>query len=100
MNSFSVAFSFSLVIGMSVCQVILISATTGQRTEKLFESIDRSAKQFSRRIPTAVINEVVNDATMWMVSIICKNRLWFCFLDFDFLLFLLKYLIGAADCGL
>jgi predicted GTPase len=31
----------------------------GQRTEKLFEAVDRAAKQFSRRIPTAIINEVV-----------------------------------------
>ena len=51
---------------MLFLQVVLISATTGQRTEKLFESIERASQQFSRRISTAVINEVVNDATMWM----------------------------------
>jgi GTPase len=45
---------------------VLISATTGQRTEKLFESVDRSAKQFGRRISTGVLNEIVNDATLWM----------------------------------
>ena len=47
-------------------EVVLISAKTGQRTEKLFEAVDRAAKQFSRRIPTAIINEVVQDATAWM----------------------------------
>ena len=47
-------------------EVALISAKTGQRTEKLFEAVDRAAKQFSRRIPTAIINEVVQDATAWM----------------------------------
>lgn len=46
--------------------VVLMSALTGQRTEKLFESIDKAAKQFARRIPTATLNEVVQDATMWM----------------------------------
>jgi len=46
--------------------IVLISATTGQRTEKLFESVDRSAKQFARRISTGVLNEIVNDATLWM----------------------------------
>ena len=34
-------------------------SSAGQRTEKLFEAVDRAAKQFSRRIPTAIINEVV-----------------------------------------
>ena len=46
-------------------EVVLISALTGQRCDKLFEAIDRSASQFSRRIPTAIVNEVVQDATMW-----------------------------------
>lgn len=47
-------------------EIVLISAVSGQRTEKLFECVDRSAKQFNRRISTAIINEVVNDATLWM----------------------------------
>lgn len=47
-------------------QVVLTSATTGQRTEKLFASVDRSAAQFMRRIPTGVLNEIVNDATLWL----------------------------------
>ena len=47
-------------------EVILISAKTGQRTDKLYEKIDKAARQFSRRIPTAVLNEVIQDAAMWM----------------------------------
>ena len=44
----------------------MISAKTGQRTEKLFEAVDRAAQQFCRRVSTAVLNEVVHDATLWM----------------------------------
>lgn len=47
-------------------EVVLISATSGQRIDKLFEAVDRAAKQFSRRISTATLNEVVQDAVMWM----------------------------------
>jgi GTPase len=47
-------------------EICLISAKTGQRTEKLFSLVDRAAKQFSRRIPTAVLNEVIQDAVLWM----------------------------------
>ena len=47
-------------------EVVVVSAKTGQRTDKLFEVIDKSAQQFYRRIPTAVINEVVQDATLWL----------------------------------
>jgi len=46
--------------------VVLISATEGQRTEKLFEMIRHSQTQFRRRISTGILNEVVNDATLWM----------------------------------
>ena len=38
----------------------------GQRTEKLFECIDRAAAQFRRRVSTSVLNEIVNDATLWL----------------------------------
>ena len=46
--------------------VSLVSAQTGQRTEKLLESIDVAVKQFTKRVSTAIINEVVSEATMWM----------------------------------
>jgi GTPase len=47
-------------------EIVLTSALTGQRTEKLFECIDKAAEQFSRRVSTSVINEVVQEATLWM----------------------------------
>ena len=47
-------------------EIVLISAKTGQRTEKLFSVVDRAAKQFSKRISTAILNEVVQDAASWM----------------------------------
>ena len=46
--------------------IVLISAKTGQRTEKLFDAVNRAAMQFQRRISTSVLNEVVHDATLWM----------------------------------
>lgn len=55
-------------------QVVLTSATTGQRTEKLFASVDISATQFMRRISTNVLNEVVNDATLWLAPPTIGNR--------------------------
>lgn len=44
----------------------MISAKEGIRTEKLFQSITKSSTQFTRRIPTAVLNEVVSDAVLYM----------------------------------
>ncbi|MGG6268082.1 ribosome biogenesis GTPase Der [Leptolyngbya sp. AN03gr2] len=44
---------------------IFISAKTGQRVEKIFELIDRAAEQHKRRVSTAVINEVLEDALSW-----------------------------------
>lgn len=43
-----------------------MSAVTGLRTEKLFDAVERASLQFKRRIPTAIINEIVQDATLWM----------------------------------
>jgi GTP-binding protein len=42
--------------------VIFISAKTGQRVNKLFEMINNVANENSKRISTAVINEVINEA--------------------------------------
>lgn len=47
-------------------EVVLMSAATGLRTEKLFDAVQRAATQFKRRVSTAIINEVVQDATLWM----------------------------------
>ncbi len=46
----------------SYAPIIFISAKTGQRVNKLFEMINNVAEQNSKRISTAVINEVINEA--------------------------------------
>jgi hypothetical protein len=50
--------------------LLLLLLPLGQRTEKLFEAVDRAAKQFSRRIPTAIINEVVQGKTNIYLSFV------------------------------
>ena len=42
--------------------IMFISAKTGQRVNKIFELINNVAKENSKRISTAVINEVINEA--------------------------------------
>lgn len=42
-------------MSLAVSQVIVCSATTGQRTDKIFDAIERAAKQFYKRVPTAII---------------------------------------------
>ena len=62
-------------------EIVLISAKTGQRTEKLFQAVDRAGKQFTKRVPTAVLNEVVQDAVLWMAppKIGAKSgRIYYC----------------------
>lgn len=44
--------------------VVVLSALTGQRSDKLLEIASRAAKQFKRRVTTSVLNEVVYDATI------------------------------------
>ena len=44
---------------------IFISAMTGQRVSKIFELVDRAAEQHRRRVTTATINEVLEDAVRW-----------------------------------
>lgn len=42
--------------------IIFISAKTGQRVNKIFEMINNVAAENSKRVSTAVINEVINEA--------------------------------------
>ncbi len=46
-------------------EMIFVSAMTGQRVEKILERVKLAAEQHSRRVTTAVINEVLEDATRW-----------------------------------
>jgi GTP-binding protein len=45
--------------------VIFISAMTGQRVNKILELVDVAVEQHRRRVTTAVINEVIEDAVSW-----------------------------------
>ena len=59
----------------------MVSAKTGQRLDKLYYSISKASKQFSRRISTAILNEIVSDAVLWMAppSIRGKTgRVYYC----------------------
>ena len=49
---------------MPYAEILFISAKTGQRTEKLFESIDTVIANQSLRIQTGVLNEIVSEAVM------------------------------------
>jgi GTP-binding protein len=44
---------------------IFVSALTGQRVDKILEVVDRAVEQHRRRVTTAVINEVITEATTW-----------------------------------
>ena len=47
---------------LSYAPVIFISAKTGQRVDKLFDIINHVAEQNAMRIPTATLNQVINEA--------------------------------------
>ena len=47
---------------MTYAPVLFISARTGQRVDKLFDLIDHVVDQAAMRIPTGVLNQVLNDA--------------------------------------
>eukprot|EP00968_Pinguiococcus_pyrenoidosus_P021056 scaffold2664_cov267-Pinguiococcus_pyrenoidosus.AAC.4 len=44
---------------------VFISALTGQRCDKIYDAVKSAARQHRRRIPTAILNEVIRDAVMW-----------------------------------
>ncbi|NMG08313.1 ribosome biogenesis GTPase Der [Brasilonema sp. UFV-L1] len=46
-------------------QTIFVSALTGQRVEKILELVDKAAESHKRRVSTAVINEVLEEAVGW-----------------------------------
>lgn len=50
-------------------EVILVSAVTGQRTDKLLEAVDRAIIQYRRRIPTAILNQIVQEAVNWLAPV-------------------------------
>jgi GTP-binding protein len=45
--------------------IIFVSALTGQRVEQILERVDIAAEQHKRRVPTAILNEALNEAVTW-----------------------------------
>ncbi|MFH7029197.1 MAG: ribosome biogenesis GTPase Der [Heteroscytonema crispum UTEX LB 1556] len=46
-------------------EIIFVSALTGQRVEKILELVNRAAQAHKRRVSTAVVNEVLEEAVSW-----------------------------------
>ncbi len=46
-------------------EMIFVSAVSGQRVEKIIELVDKADDEHKRRVATAVINEVIEEATSW-----------------------------------
>lgn len=46
-------------------EMIFVSAMSGQRVEKIIELVDKASDEHKRRVTTAVINEVIEEATSW-----------------------------------
>ena len=53
---------YSKLAYLSYAPIIFISAKTGQRINKLFEMINMVASQNAIRIPTATLNQIINEA--------------------------------------
>ncbi len=58
---------------MDWAEIIFVSAMTGQRVEKILELADKAAEQHKRRVTTAVINEVIEEATNWRTPLVTKQ---------------------------
>ncbi len=50
---------------MEWAETIFVSAMTGQRVNKILDLVDTAAAEHKRRVSTAVINEVLEDALRW-----------------------------------
>ena len=50
---------------MSWAEMIFVSAITGQRVNKILDLVDQAAEEHRRRVSTAVINEVLQEAITW-----------------------------------
>ncbi|QEQ00201.1 ribosome biogenesis GTPase Der [Thermosynechococcus sp. CL-1] len=46
-------------------EALFVSAKTGQRLEKIFAAVDAAVEQHRRRVSTAVVNEVIQEALRW-----------------------------------
>jgi GTPase len=50
---------------MEWAEMIFVSATTGQRVNKILDLVDVAAESHRRRVTTSVINEVLEEAVNW-----------------------------------
>ncbi len=50
---------------MDWAEMIFVSALTGKRVEKILDLVDTAAEEHRRRVSTAVINEVLQEAISW-----------------------------------
>ncbi|ACK69341.1 small GTP-binding protein [Gloeothece citriformis PCC 7424] len=50
---------------MDWAEMIFVSALTGKRVEKILDLVDNATASHRRRVSTAVINEVLQEATTW-----------------------------------
>ncbi|MGF1494586.1 MAG: ribosome biogenesis GTPase Der [Microcoleaceae cyanobacterium] len=50
---------------MDWAEAIFVSALTGKRVEKILDLVDRAASEHQRRVTTAVVNEVLEEAVSW-----------------------------------
>ncbi|NES83510.1 MAG: ribosome biogenesis GTPase Der [Moorea sp. SIO2B7] len=50
---------------MDWAEMIFVSALTGKRVEKILDLVDTAAEEHRRRVSTAVINEVLQEALNW-----------------------------------
>ena len=50
---------------MEWAETIFVSALTGKRVKNIFDLVDKAAEEHKRRVSTAVINEVLEDAISW-----------------------------------
>jgi GTPase len=55
----------SRLMHISYAPMVFVSALSGQRVPKILELVDTVAEQHRRRIPTAVLNEALNEAVTW-----------------------------------
>lgn len=62
MNKFSARIREKLAF-MSYAEILYISAKTGQRVDKLFDTIDMVLENQAMRISTGVLNEILSEAT-------------------------------------
>jgi GTP-binding protein len=56
---------FDRLYFMEWAEIIFVSALTGKRVEKILDLVDTAFTEHRRRVTTAVINEVLEDAVKW-----------------------------------